>query len=83
MSNFELPDWLSEIVQSNETQSVRHAIIRFLNNSENKNIISDVQSLIRPIEIWRCEMKTLFVLYKLLLSYVVVFPRRDESESNK
>ncbi len=80
MNNITPPSWITETCDHQDTQSVRDAMIRFLYESEPDKILEDVRSLIQPIELWRCEMTTLYALYKLLKAKNVEFPERTEDD---
>lgn len=55
-------------------------MVIFLYDSDPNEILQNILSMIRPIELWNCEIPTLFVLYKLLKTKNVLFPIQSETE---
>ncbi len=80
MSSITPPDWLKEECDDEYTKSIRNAMIRFLYDSHPNDVVEDVGRLIRPIEVWRCEMTTLFALFKLLKAKNVDIPEQSNQE---
>ena len=71
MRNQNPPTWITQKLTGSFTQIVREAMIRFLYQAETSEVLSILRSLLRTIELWRCEMTTLFSLYKILRGKVL------------
>ena len=83
MTHFDIPDWFTtENAPYNSTSAICDAVNKFLQYSDNNNILEESRMLLHPLDIAQCDLTFAYVLLKLLRHKSVIFlpPTEQEKE---